>query len=130
MTSLKPYLIRAIYDWVVDNSYTPYMLVNAEADEVSVPQRYVQDGKIVLNLHPQAVMGLSLGNQAIGFNARFGGASMQVQFPVAAVLAIYAKENGKGLIFDEDGDGDLPPPAPTSGPSKKKPPKPTLKVVK
>lgn len=132
MISLKPYLIRAIYDWVIDNNFTPYLLVNAEAEGVIVPRQYVQDGKIVLNLRPQAVHGLSLGNQNIMFNARFGGKPMQVDVPLRAVMAIYAQENGKGMIFDEEeeGDDDTPPPAETAPtePAPKK--RPALKVVK
>lgn len=133
MNSLKPYLIRAIYDWVVDNNFTPYLLVNAEAPNVVVPRQYVQDGKIVLNLRPQAVHGLSLGNHNIMFNARFGGSPMQVDVPIKAVLAIYAQENGKGMVFDEDeddGDDETPPPVdntPTPPAAKKRP---ALKVVK
>lgn len=133
MNSLKPYLIRAIYDWVVDNNFTPYLLVNAEAPNVVVPRQYVQDGKIVLNLRPQAVHGLSLGNRNIMFNARFGGSPMQVDVPIKAVLAIYAQENGKGMVFDEDeddGDDETPPPVdntPTPPAAKKRP---ALKVVK
>ena len=131
MLSLKPYLIRAIYDWIVDNGLTPYLLVNADVDGVSVPPQYVQDGKIVLNLRPQAVQGLSLGLHNIVFSARFGGTSVHVDIPTRAVLAIYAQENGKGMIFDEDEDGPPPPPqesSPETSPSAKK--KPFLKVVK
>lgn len=133
MISLKPYLIRAIYDWIVDNNFTPYLLVNAESEGVVVPRQYVQDGKIVLNLRPQAVHGLALGNHNIVFNARFGGSPMQVDVPIRAVLAIYAQENGKGMIFDEhdgDDDDDTPPPADMAPkePAPKK--KPALKVVK
>jgi stringent starvation protein B len=130
MTSLKPYLIRAIYDWIVDNQFTPYLLVDAEAQGVVVPRQYVQDGKIVLNLRPQAVHGLSLGNQEVEFGARFGGTPMQITVPMRAVLAIYAQENGKGMIFDDEGDDDTPPPADSApqAPSAKK--KPVLKVVK
>ena len=133
MISLKPYLVRAIYDWIVDNSLTPYLLVNAEAEGVTVPSQYVQDGKIVLNLRPQAVQGLSLGIHNIAFSARFGGNSMQVDIPMRAVLAIYAQENGKGMIFDdEEGEDETPPPAessPQTAPATNKK-KPFLKVVK
>jgi len=130
MTSLKPYLIRAIYDWIVDNQFTPYLLVDAEAQGVVVPRQYVQDGKIVLNLRPQAVHGLSLGNREVAFGARFGGTPMQITVPMRAVLAIYAQENGKGMIFDEEGDDDTPPPPDSAPqpPSAKK--KPALKIVK
>ncbi len=130
MISLKPYLIRAIYDWIIDNNFTPYLLVNAELEGVVVPRQYVQDGKIVLNLRPQAVQGLSLGNEDILFSARFSGKPMQVDVPIRAVLAIYAQENGKGMIFDEDGEDETPPPA-ESAPKEPAPRKrPALKVVK
>jgi stringent starvation protein B len=130
MISLKPYLIRAIYDWIVDNSFTPYLLVNAELEGVVVPRQYVQDGKIVLNLRPQAVHGLSLGNRNIAFSARFGGSPMQVDVPMRAVLALYAQENGKGMIFDEEEEDETPPPDDTTPkePAPKK--RPALKVVK
>jgi stringent starvation protein B len=131
MISLKPYLIRAIYDWIVDNSLTPYLLVNAEAEGVVVPRQYVQDGKIILNLRPQAVHGLSLGNRNVAFSARFGGNPMQVDIPVRAVLAIYAQENGKGMVFDEEGDdSDTPPPVDTPPKETSTRKKPVLKVVK
>ena len=129
MMSLKPYLIRAIYDWIVDNQFTPYLLVNADGDGVVVPRQYVQEGKIVLNLRPQAVHGLALGNSHIAFSARFGGNPMQVDIPIRAVLAIYAQENGKGMIFDDEDDETPPsadPPAEDATPKKR----PTLRVVK
>lgn len=129
MTALRPYLIRAIYEWIVDNAMTPYILVDAEREGVNVPRQYIQDGRMVLNLRPEAVVNLLLGNEAICFQARFGGTPMQVQVPVNAVLAIYAKETGKGMIFDEEMDGTSPPSGPA--PNKEKTPKrPTLKVVK
>jgi stringent starvation protein B len=128
MTLLKPYLIRAIYDWIVDNNCTPYLLVNAEAKDVIAPRQYVEDGKIVLNLRPQAVHGLALGDRQIEFSARFGGTPMQVRVPIAAVLAIYARENGRGMVFEEGEEDNTPPPSPTGEkPSK---PRPTLTVVK
>ncbi len=130
MTLLKPYLVRAIYDWIVDNNFTPYLLINAEVENAVVPRQYVQDGKIVLNLRPQAVQGLSLGNTQIEFSARFGGNPMHVQIPIKAVLAVYAKENGKGMIFDDENGGDAPPPAAESFAGKGKPSRPVLKVVK
>lgn len=125
MTALRPYLIRALYEWIVDNAMTPYLLVDAEHEGVNVPRRYVQNGKIVLNLSPSAVVDLLLGNEAIDFKARFGGTPMQVQVPVEAVLAIYAKETGKGMIFDAETDSTPPPPD-----KEAKPKRPSLKVVK
>ncbi|WP_460027528.1 ClpXP protease specificity-enhancing factor [Methyloparacoccus murrellii] len=133
MSSLKPYLIRAIYDWIVDNHFTPYLLVNAEAEGTVVPRAYVQDGRIVLNIRPEAVQGLSLGNDHVLFSARFGGKPMQVDVPMRAVLALYAQENGRGMIFDEEEDGDeTQPPTPPEPTAPTPPPrrKPTLKVVK
>ncbi len=112
MTSSRPYLIRAIYDWITDNGMTPYLLVNARKDGVSVPHKYVDNGKIVLNIASGAVAALHLGNDYIGFNARFGGVSMELMIPVSAVMAIYARENGQGMMFNENdnggGDGALP----------------------
>lgn len=130
MIPLKPYLVRALYDWIVDNDLTPYLLVDAERPEVVVPRQYVQDGKIVLNLKPQAVNSLSLGDRTIAFSARFGGTPMQVDIPLAAVLAMYAKETGKGMVFEnEEDNGEAPPPEP-SPPSPPKAKAPFLKVVK
>jgi stringent starvation protein B len=126
MTSLKPYLIRAIYEWIVDNNLTPHLLADAENAEAVLPMAFVEDGKIVLNIRPEAVHGLNLGNTAIQFNARFGGKPMLITVPIQAVLAIYAKENGKGMIFDQEEADDTPPP-----PEKKPPPgRPNLRVVK
>lgn len=125
MTPLKPYLIRSIYEWIIDNDLTPYLLVNAENSRAILPQQFVEDGKIVLNVRPEAIQGLSLGNEEIQFNARFSGKPMHIVTPVAAVMAIYAKENGKGMIFDqEDAESDETPPENTP------PRKPTLRVVK
>lgn len=132
MTPLKPYLIRAIYDWIVDNSCTPYLLVNAEAKGVTVPRQYVEDGRIVLNLRPQAVQGLALGDGAVEFSARFAGTPMQVRVPMAAVLAIYARENGRGMVFEEGEGEETPPPPVEPSPGSDKPSRqrPTLTVVK
>jgi stringent starvation protein B len=126
MTSLKPYLIRSIYEWILDNHLTPYLLVDAENNNAVLPMQFVDDGKIVLNIRPEAVEALSLGNDTIEFNARFSGKPMHIIAPVVAVMAIYAKENGKGMVFNpEDEDNDDTPP-----PEKTPPSKPTLRVVK
>ncbi|MGZ4968676.1 MAG: ClpXP protease specificity-enhancing factor [Methylobacter sp.] len=125
MTSLKPYLIRSIYEWIIDNNLTPHLLVDAEDTSAILPKEFIEDGKIVLNIRPEAIQGLSLGNEEIEFNARFSGKPMHISTPITAVLAIYAKENGKGMIFDqEDNDGDEPPPV------KKPAVKPNLRIVK
>jgi len=129
MTPSRPYLLRALYEWIDDNAMTPYILVDAGVAGTEVPQQFVQDGKIVLNIAPRAVQHLALGNESVSFQARFSGNPMQVSVPLQAVLAIYARENGRGMVFtEEDGQGDEPPPA---GPPEPTPPKrPSLKVVK
>jgi stringent starvation protein B len=125
MISNRPYLIRAINEWLLDSQCTPHLLVNAEAPGVDVPQERSQEGKIVLNIGPQAVEGLRISNEEVTFLARFSGVSRLISLPVSAVLAIYAKENGRGMMFNE---ADEPEPH-DSGPS---PPtsRPSLKVVK
>jgi len=127
MNSSRPYLIRAINEWIVDNALTPYLLVNAEVEGVDVPRRHVESGKIVLNINPQAISNLHIANDHIEFSARFGGTPMLVYIPMAAVLAIYAKENGRGMMFNEE--EDVPPPAsPDDTPRGSG--RPALKVVK
>jgi stringent starvation protein B len=126
MTPLKPYLIRSIYQWIIDNDLTPYLLVDAENSHAILPQQLIEDGKILLNIRPEAIQGLSLGNEEIQFNARFSGKPMHIVVPIAAVMAIYAKENGKGMIFDqEDEESNEAPP-----PENKPPTRPTLRIVK
>lgn len=115
MTSNRPYLLRAIYDWVSDNNLTPYVLVDASVSGVRVPPQAVRNGQVVLNIDMQAVANLDLGDEWISFKARFSGVSQSVMFPVAAVQAIYAQENGQGMMFADD-DGATPPPAPAPGP--------------
>ena len=129
MTSSRPYLIRALYQWIVDNGMTPYILVDAQSDDVIVPREFVQDGKIVLNVAPMAVQTLVLADDLITFNARFSGKSMDLSINVANVLAVYAKENGQGMMFGEETDGTPGPVNPTDG-NKKDSKKPTLRVVK
>ncbi len=127
MTSLKPYLIRAIYDWILDNNLTPHLLVDADNEQAVLPEDFIEDGQIVLNIRPEAIDALSLGNEEIQFNARFKGQPMRVIVPVAAVLAIYARENGKGMVFDQEDDDHTPPP---TEPEKPATSKPHLRVVK
>lgn len=126
MTPLKPYLIRSIYEWITDNDLTPHLLVNAEYPGVNLPMDFVEDGRIVLNIRPQAIQGLVLGNDEIQFNARFSGKPIRINAPIQAILAIYAKENGRGMVFDPDEPDDQPPPEPET----KAPQKPQLRVVK
>lgn len=126
MTTSRPYLVRAIHEWILDNEMTPHLLVDIEGEGVDVPAQQGQNGKIVLNISPQAVEGLMLGNDAIGFRARFGGISTDVYVPIDSVLAIYAKENGRGMVFNEEEDEPVPPDSPDQKSGKR----PELKIVK
>jgi len=137
MSSSKPYLMDALYQWIVDNRCTPYVLVNAYVEGVEVPQEHVRDGQIVLNIAPHAVMNLVIDKQGMRFNARFGGIPMDIAAPLNAILGIYAKENGQGMMFEED-----PGPAPVDDPpgkpklvssnknESKEAARPSLKVIK
>ncbi|MBH0087597.1 ClpXP protease specificity-enhancing factor [Pseudoalteromonas sp. AS84] len=102
MTPNRPYLLRAFFDWIVDNECTPHLVVDAGFANVQVPTQFVQDGQIVLNISPSAVTQFSLDLTQLSFNARFGGQPMQVYVPLGAVLAIYARENGEGTVFTAD----------------------------
>lgn len=99
MISNRPYLIRAIYDWIVDNQWTPHFQIDANYPGTNVPQEYVQEGVIVLNAHPSAVFGLSFDNDLFAFKARFQGIERSIYFPPEAVLAVFARENGQGMPF-------------------------------
>lgn len=116
MKPRRPYLLRALHEWITDSGETPHIVVDAGADGVVVPRQYVKDGKIVLNVSLTATQGLKLGNEQVSFDARFGGVSFSVSVPVRAVLGIYARETGQGMIFPEgDADPDptdAPPPTP------------------
>lgn len=131
MSSNKPYFIRAIYDWIVDNELTPYLLVDAEHPDVEVPQDFVNAGRIVLNISPKACRGLHLENDRILFTARFSGQTIQIFLAPAAVLAIYAKENGRGMEFGPEYDEPLSQKS-TTEPKSRTPSraKPFLKLVK
>ncbi|MFV3405564.1 ClpXP protease specificity-enhancing factor [Pseudomonas sp. NY15463] len=138
MNSSRPYLVRALHEWIVDNDCTPHMLVNADFPAVQVPQGFASDGQIVLNISPSAVRSLHMDNDAVSFEGRFGGVSHSLFVPVGAIMGIYARENGQGMVFElepADDEGDLPdddvqpgddvppePPRPSGRPS--------LKVVK
>lgn len=127
MTSSRPYLLRALYEWIVDNGLTPYLLVDAGRSGTDVPQQFVEEGKIVLNVGPTAIRGLDMGNELIRFGARFGGQPREVSIPTVAVLAIYARENGQGMAFHGQGEDDGSPP---DSPQPTPPSRPRLKVVK
>lgn len=129
--SRRPYLLRAMHEWITDNGQTPHIVVDAGVPGVEVPRQYVQGGKIILNVSYTATSGLVLGNDSVRFRARFGAVTHDVCVPVAAVLGVYARETGQGMIFSE---ADAPPPNP---PAEAPPPgnevkrsRPTLKVVK
>jgi stringent starvation protein B len=130
MTSSRPYLIRAIHEWINDNNLTPHIVVNADAEGVSVPPKYVKDGQISLNISAAAVHGFSMDNDWILFDARFGGKSFQVSVPTSAVLAIFARENGAGMSFGEEEHEDDPPPEPADTSKKKTKSGPALRIVK
>jgi len=120
--------MRALYEWIVDNQCTPYVLVDASDKNVLVPQQYVKDNQIVLNISPDAVVDLNITNQAVAFNGRFGGVAMDVYVPIEAVVGIYARENGQGMVFDPE-DSAEPPEEPPPRPRKRER-RPSLKVVK
>lgn len=158
LTPRRPYLLRAFYDWLLDNQLTPHLVVDVTLPGVNVPMEYARDGQIVLNIAPRAVGNLELANDEVRFNARFGGVPRQVNVPMSAVLAIYARENGAGTMFEpEEGydeevpelleteaedtgslmsviDGDRPDQDDDANPDDEPPPprggRPTLRVVK
>ncbi|MGB1090625.1 MAG: ClpXP protease specificity-enhancing factor [Oceanobacter sp.] len=135
MTPSRPYLVRALHEWILDNQCTPYVLVDASLAGVQVPQDYVNQGQIVLNISPTAVQSLLVDDEGLSFNARFGGVPMAVYVPTVAILAIYAKENGQGMVFGAEA-GAPDPNEPTKQPKQESKPKtdsgsrPALKVVK
>ena len=126
--STRPYLIRAIYEWCVDSSLTPYLAVRVD-ERTAVPQAFVKDGEIVLNLSANAVRNLEMGNEMITCSGRFGGVPFDVMVPVAAVIGIFAKENGQSLVF-QGVESQQPPPASGGDDIPKGKPKPHLKIVK
>lgn len=137
MKSSRPYLVRALYEWIVDNDCTPHLLVNAEFAGVQVPAGFASDGQIVLNVSPTAVRHLHMDNEAVSFEGRFAGVPQSLYIPAAAVLAIYARENGQGMVFDAESsmlDGDEIEDPGEQSPPDDEPPRPSgrpsLKVVK
>ena len=134
MTSNRPYLLRALYEWIGDNDMTPHLLVDATWEGVQVPVAAVKDGRVVLNIAARAVAGLDMGNREIRFKARFGGVSHTVVVPMPAILAIYAQETGQGMMLPDD-DGIMPtdePPSagPAPGGDETKPRGGHLRVIK
>lgn len=133
MSSNRPYLVRAMYEWIVDNHCTPHLLVDAEVDGTVVPRQFVKDGQIVLNLSSSAVINLVMDNNAVQCNARFGGVPMAIHVPAGAVLGIYARENGQGMLFDGPEPSPEPPSPEGKGPVERQGRdggRPHLKVVK
>ncbi|MEK1904528.1 MAG: ClpXP protease specificity-enhancing factor [Pseudomonas sp.] len=140
MNSSRPYLVRALYEWIVDNDCTPHLLVNAEFPGVRVPAGFANDGQIVLNVSPSAVRSLHMDNEAVSFEGRFGGVAHSLFIPAGAMLAIYARENGQGMVFeleppiDDEIDGEVEDGPEDDGPPGGEPPRPSgrpsLKVVK
>ncbi|HJS34424.1 MAG TPA: ClpXP protease specificity-enhancing factor [Pseudoxanthomonas sp.] len=143
MTSHRPYLLRALNEWIADNGMTPHLLVDATQAGVQVPASAVKEGKVVLNIAERAVVRLLIDNEAVSFTARFGGVSQAVYVPVSAVLAIYSRETGQGMALPDDvahdpdagGGDDDPPSAPDTPPDDDAPPPagkrpPFLRVVK
>lgn len=129
MNPIEPYLIRAFYEWIIGNDHTPLILVNAEADDVMVPQANVIEGKITLNINPFATESLELGADAIHFRTRFNGMDTEIYVPNQAVVAIYSRDTGQGMVFNPE--GGLPPNVPTPDsplPTKQKKEKPKLKI--
>ena len=110
VTPTRPYLARAIYEWICDNQLTPYLLVDATQPHTDVPQQFVKDGQIVLNLAPHAIHQFHMSNDAITFSARFGGVARELYVPIRAVLGVYARENGQGLFFDPSEYADIQEP--------------------
>ncbi len=131
MTPSKPYIFRGVYQWIVDNDATPYMLVDASYEGVVVPPQHVDDNnQIILNISPTACQSLLVDDMSICFSARFSGQPMEVVVPMAAVHALYARENGQGMVFDQAGGGGGLPPDPPRPEAKKPNPRAHLRVVK
>lgn len=128
MLSSKPYLFRAMYEWIVDSRCTPHIVVDAMLPGVLVPQAHVQNGQIILNVSPSAVVGWSQDDKSLSFTARFGGVPQQLHVPFYALMGVYARENGRGMMFEQE---DIPP-EPPAPPVEPKPSqsRPSLRVVK
>ncbi len=131
----RPYLLRAFYEWLLDNELTPHLVVEAELPGVQVPRQFVEDGQIVLNIAPHAVGNLQMGNDEVTFNARFGGQPHALRIPMYAVAAIYARENGAGTVFQPEAAYQQPEQADSGevadSPAPERPKgRPTLKVIK
>ncbi len=109
LSPTRPYLARAIYEWICDNQLTPYLLVDATQPHTMVPEQFIKDGQIVLNIVPHAVHQFQMSNESISFSARFGGVARDIYVPIQAVLGLYARENGQGLFFDPEEYANINP---------------------
>ncbi|KRG34274.1 MULTISPECIES: ClpXP protease specificity-enhancing factor [unclassified Psychrobacter] len=139
ITPTRPYMVRALYQWIEDNQLTPYLMVDATAKNVQIPREHVQDGRIVLNIASRATGNMSMENDYIHFSARFGGVSQEIWVPMTSVLGIYAKENSQGMFFDPNEYDNYQPEddaivssqkSPTAAPKAKRDNKAGLKVLK
>ena len=134
MTSTKPYFIRALFDWIVDNNCTPHIVVDTRDERCKVPTQFIKNNTIVLNVAPSAVRHLELGAETVSFGARFGGTAYEIVVPVASIRAIYARENNQGLAFEEETNAvtdDAAPAAEAPSDTPKAPKKaPHLTIVK
>ena len=140
MLSNRPYLLKAFFDWIVDNQCTPYIIVDAYYAGVEVPQEFVNDGQIVLNIAPRAVSDFAINDTSVEFSTRFNGMPINLYLPTSSILGIYAQENGKGMMFETEESTEPPPVSPTIVKRKIKPKshstestskaKPSLRVVK
>ncbi|MDA8645945.1 ClpXP protease specificity-enhancing factor [Porticoccaceae bacterium] len=135
MHSNRPYLVRAFFDWIVDNQCTPHVIVDASYDGVSVPLDFVKDGQIVLNIAPRAVSNFIMSHESVSFSTRFSGVPVDLYLPSLSIVGIYAQENGRGMMFEQDDD---PPPKPSktieqessSASTSRKTSKPSLRIIK
>ena len=134
LSSRRPYLLRAMHEWMSDNNQTPHIVVDANVEGVVVPSQFVKDGRIVLNVSYSAASGIQIDNDNISFQARFGGTPMAVSIPMKAVLGIYGRESGEGMLFGDEDDGAESSPEPDPDPTPDGPGEPPrrshLKVVK
>lgn len=130
MLSSRPYLLEALYLWIVDSDCTPHILVHAEIEGVQVPLQFVKDGQIILNISPSAVQSFHMDAEGVSFSARFSGVPQQVFAPIAAVLGIYARENGQGMVFEDESEYSADEAVPDPEPPKPAGGRPSLKVIK
>jgi stringent starvation protein B len=131
MTPSKPYLIRGLYQWLLDNQVTPYILADTSSDEVMIPRGIATDGKVVLNLSPSAIQNLEMTNDYISFSARFNGVAQDIYCPMGSILAIYARENGEGMMFNQESENTIEKEDSSKGVGQsKKPNRPGLKIIK